>query len=479
MDKFNLQDAFFAFIIVALLVLIGRAIRQRIGLFRSLYLPSSIVAGGLGLLLGPQVLGAIARALDPQSPLADGLFPEAVRTVWSQSPGIFINVVFASLFLGHAIPSPRDIWRKAAPQVIFGQTIAWGQYVVGLLLAICVLTPIFKLNPIAGALIEIGFEGGHGTAGGMKQTLGELGFAEGGDLAVGLATVGVISGIVIGTLIADWGRRKGHVEVNPEEDTKLQVGDSESTHPGRETAETAAAREALLHDLLIDPLSLNLGFVGVSILIGWVLLQGLVYFEAITWGSGEHGVRVIEAVPLFPMALIGGLIVQVVTVRLGLGLLIIRPLMERIAGVALDITIIAAIATISLEGIGSNFIPFLILSVAGIVWNVSAFIFLAPRLLPTFWFERGIGDLGQSMGVTSTGILLLRMVDPHDRSCAFESFAYKQLLFEPIVGGGLFTGAAPSLIAQFGPIPILLLTSAILAAWLIFGFIAFGRQGSS
>lgn len=479
MDKFNLQDAFFAFIIVALLVLIGRAIRQRIGLFRSLYLPSSIVAGALGLLFGPQVLGAIASALDPQSPLANGLFPETIRTVWSQSPGIFINVVFASLFLGHAIPSPKDIWRKAAPQVIFGQTIAWGQYVVGLLLAICVLTPIFKLSPIAGALIEIGFEGGHGTAGGMKQTLGELGFAEGGDLAVGLATVGVVSGIVIGTLIADWGRRKGYVQVNPEEnpeEQELETGDRDSKSTAGESPETAAARESLMHDLLIDPLSLNLGFVGASILVGWVLLQGLVYFEAVTWGSGENGIRVVEAVPLFPMALVGGLIVQVVTVRLGLDLLIIRPLMERIAGVALDITIIAAIATISLEGIGSNFVPFLILSVAGIAWNVSAFIFLAPRLLPTFWFERGIGDMGQSMGVTSTGILLLRMVDPHDRSGAFESFAYKQLLFEPIVGGGLFTGAAPSLIAQFGPIPILLLTSAILAAWLIFGFIAFGPQ---
>lgn len=473
MDKFNLQDAFFAFIILALLVLIGRAIRQRIGLFRSLYLPSSIVAGGLGLFLGPEVLGAIARLFDPQSPFADGLFPETVRTVWSQSPGIFINVVFASLFLGHAIPSPKSIWRKAAPQVIFGQTIAWGQYVVGLLLAVCILTPIFHLSPIAGALIEIGFEGGHGTAGGMRQTLTELGFAEGSDLALGMATVGIISGIVLGTLIADWGRRKGYVQIDPEE-TLIQGGDSK--HPGQESPETAAAREALLRDLLIDPLSLNLGFVGVSILIGWVLLQGMIFFEAITWGSGEHGVRVIEAVPLFPMALLGGLIVQVVAVRLHLDLLIIRPLMERIAGVALDITIIAAIATISLQGIGSNFIPFLILSVAGIAWNVSAFLFLAPRLLPTYWFERGIGDMGQSMGVTSTGILLLRMIDPHDRSGAFESFAYKQLLFEPIVGGGLFTGTAPSLIAQFGPIPILLLTSAILAAWLIFGFIAFGRQ---
>lgn len=97
------------------------------------------------------------------------------------------------------------------------------------------------------------------------------------------------------------------------------------------------------------------------------------------------------------------------------------------------------------------------------------FMYLAPRMIPTHWFERGIGDMGQSMGVTATGILLMRMVDPKDRTGAFESFGYKQLFFEPIVGGGLFTGAAPLLISRFGPFTVLLMTGALLAFWVIFG----------
>ena len=79
--------------------------------------------------------------------------------------------------------------------------------------------------------------------------------------------------------------------------------------------------------------------------------------------------------------------------------------------------------------------------------------------------------MGQSMGVTATGILLIRMVDPENRTGAFESFAYKQLFFEPIVGGGLFTAAAPALIDRFGSVSILLLTAALLVFWLIFGII--------
>ncbi|EDX77025.1 hypothetical protein MC7420_2028 [Coleofasciculus chthonoplastes PCC 7420] len=47
--------------------------------------------------------------------------------------------------------------------------------------------------------------------------------------------------------------------------------------------------------------------------------------------------------------------------------------------------------------------------------------YLAPRVIPSYWFERRLGDLGQSMGVTATGILLLQMVDPDNRSGIFAS----------------------------------------------------------
>ncbi|MGF1480826.1 MAG: sodium/glutamate symporter [Cyanophyceae cyanobacterium] len=465
---FDLLSVFFAFILLGLLLLVARFIKYHVQLLQTLYLPESIIAGAIALLLGPAVLGAITTAFGaaPDSYLAGGVFPEAIRTVWSQSPGVFINVVFAALFLGEHIPNPRDIWRKASPQVAFGQTIAWGQYVIGLLLVLLVLTPLFGLDPIAGALIEIGFEGGHGTAAGMAETFTTLDYPEGGDLAVGLATVGIVTGVIAGTALADWGRRQGYIQSEPVE---VRDGDAQF----QETAPTEGARvrekrSSLMRNLLIDPLSLNFGFTGLAIGIGWLILEGLTLLESLTWGRG--GIELLGAVPLFPIALVGGIIVQVVMTRLGLDALIVRRLQERIAGVALDIVVITAIATISLTVIGANLGAFIILAVAGIIWNIGAFLFIAPRMLPVYWFERGIGDMGQSMGVTATGILLIRMVDPENRTGAFESFAYKQLFFEPIVGGGLFTAAAPPLIRQFGAVAVLLLTAGLLAFWLIFGF---------
>ncbi|HBY76136.1 MAG TPA: sodium:glutamate symporter, partial [Cyanobacteria bacterium UBA11148] len=250
---FNLKDVFFAFILIALLILAGRFIHQKVHWIQRLYLPESIVAGVLALLLGPQILGAIATTVwGSNSFLAQGLFPESLQMVWSQSPSVFINVVFAALFLGESLPSPREIWNKAAPQIVFGQSLAWGQYVVGILLTLLILIPLFQIDPIAATLIEIAFEGGHGTAAGMKETFIDLKFSEGADLALGLATVGIVSGIVTGTILANWGRRKGHIrsiQQNVDEPEWFE----DYTH--NQTPETKRARARLMRNLLIDPLS--------------------------------------------------------------------------------------------------------------------------------------------------------------------------------------------------------------------------------
>ncbi len=62
------------------------------------------------------------------------------------------------------------------------------------------------------------------------------------------------------------------------------------------------------------------------------------------------------------------------------------------------------------------------------------------------------------MGMTATGLLLMSSADPANLSQAFERFGYKQLLRDPVVGGGLFTAASMILIANYGLGAIFVLT---------------------
>ena len=64
----TVSDTFVALVLIGLLLVLGKILRRTIPLFERIYLPTSIIAGGLALLVGPQVMG-------------DGLIPGAVLDV--------------------------------------------------------------------------------------------------------------------------------------------------------------------------------------------------------------------------------------------------------------------------------------------------------------------------------------------------------------------------------------------------------------
>ena len=467
------EEVLGAVMAAALLIVVAAAIRARVEWFRRLFLPASLIAGFLALVLGPQVLGRLVGAVDGPAALTDGAIPQSVLDAWAALPGVLISVVFAALFIGKEIPRPRRIWEIAGPQVALGQSIAWGQYVVGIGLGLLVLSPVFGVDPIAGALIEIGFEGGHGTAAGLAGTFEEFGFAEGADLALALATIGLVSGVVLGTVLVNWAVRTGRID--PEggsgadqlrRSSDDDLDDLDDREPTDDSVQTAT-----------DPMSIHLGYIAVAIGIGWLLLRGLHWFEGATWG-GDDGVELLVHLPLFPMAMIGGVLLQLLLDRIPRERRVDRHLVNRISGTALDLIIVAAIGTLSLEAIGGNAGALAVLAIGGIAWNVGAFLLLAPRIVPTYPYERGLGDFGQSMGMTVTGLLLMRIADPSNRSGGIEAFGYKQLLFEPVVGGGLFTAASIPLIVQFGPVPVLVLTAVLLIFWVVLGMWRFGPEPS-
>ena len=101
---------------------------------------------------------------------------------------------------------------------------------------------------------------------------------------------------------------------------------------------------------------------------------------------------------------------------------------------------------------------------------------VAPRIFRKAWFERAIAEFGQAMGVTATGLLLLRTVDPESRTPAAMSFGYKQLLHEPFMGGGIWTALAFTLVVEHGWVPVFAFSCVMLAAWVACAFVVARRR---
>jgi len=435
--------------------LVAGYLTVRLPFLNKVFLPGSLMTGVILLLISPQVAGQY---------FPDWSINPEFYDFWHILPNHLINVVFACLFLARPIISAKKMWRLAGPHVAFGQTIAWGQYALGGVLTLFILTPLFKARDLHAALIEMSFEGGHGTVSGMVTSFREFGFQDGQDLAVGLATVSLSTALIAGVILVNWGRRKGYVR------TVLKAGLRERIYHRRIIHELNKQGVKLRDHLTPKKMLIHLFLIALSIAFAWGIYQGLTVIEDVL----VSGRGIMRYVPFFPFCMFGGLIAQFLWSRVGLSTS--RPLIELISSIALSVLIASAVATMSLSYIASHLLIFGLLAITGIGWILFAFIFLARRIFKKHWFEYGIVNAGQSMGMTATGLLFLHMVDPNNKTNAMEGFGYKQLMFEPFVGGGVVTALAMPAIALFGLPAFTVATSAICILWFLFGLLYFRRR---
>lgn len=417
---------------LCLLLVFGKILRVQIPILQRLYLPSSVIGGVIGLILFTSCGAA---------------FPPELKATMAKCPGFLINVIFATIFLGAAVPRAAEIVRFALPQLTLGQILAWGQYVVGLGLAGFVFTRFFDVPAAFGNLLELGFEGGHGTVGGMTDSFIAFGWEDGIALGFTIATIGMIVGIVFGMAMIQYAHKKGIVkQVRAFKDRT--VNERRGVH--KRDKRPSAGLQTVYCDS-IDSLAWHLAIVGLAMLIGFVL----------------HCCIPMKGFPLFPLCMIGGVLLSLFAKVAKVDLLVDRVQMERVSGAALDFLVVSAVATIRLEVVAAHWQPLVILCAVGALWSVWCIFFIAPRIFRKAWFERAIAEFGQATGVTATGLMLLRTVDPENKTPAAMSFGYKQLLHEPIMGGGLWSALAFTLVYKIGWIPVFLISLAMLVFWSI------------
>lgn len=429
-------------VVLCALLGIGYLLRVRIELLRRLHLPSSVVAGIVGL-----VLIQVLQYTDLASPVISGSV-----TDWKHLPEILVNVVFACFFLGTSPPTIAELKCSIGVQILYGQILAWGQYAIAIAIWVLAISVFFPQFPAMFAgILPIGFAGGHGTAAGMGPVFEYYGWPVGREFGLTSATFGILSGLVIGFAMIGRAIRRGWL-------VRRDGCASSSSHPtGMIPVDNRPAGGKLtVSSDVVETLSLHIVLIGAAVGIGYAIKLFLVTLESTIPLLFEY--RVLSGFPLFPLCMIGGLVVQVIDMRIDTHQLIDAGFIRRIQNTAVDFLVVSAIATIEFRIIVQGLIPLLVLVVAGISWNVLCLLLLAPRVFKDAWFERAIVEMGQAMGVTATGLLLLRVVDPSYKTPAATAFAGKQVVHILFIG---WTSAAIPLLARGDPLLILVLSSCV------------------
>jgi len=375
------------------------------------------------------LVGAIALFLGPYGKLH--LLSASVTDVWVKLPSPLLTLVFATLMLGRPIPKISGILKPVASQSLLALVLGFGQYLVGGLVVLIFLIPKYGVDPLMGCLIEIGFEGGHGAAAIMGDSLLKLGFPEGLDLGLAMATVGLLSSTLIGSLLVVLARWRGWLILDENEESTILGSDEQSNEIFSQVKEILT----------------NLALTGCAVLFGVLSLILITSFAPYFDGIFND---VLKSFPVFPLALLGSLMVRLILEKTD-NTNIVSPLIQREIGtLSTDLLIITAMASLNLPLLVNDWLPITVLSITGLTWNLAGMFFFAKLTFKKEWFERSIAEFGNATGVAASGILLLRLSDPKNSTNTLPIFSIKQLLLQPLLSGGIITVTAPLVVRQFG-----------------------------
>ncbi|MFA5712819.1 MAG: sodium/glutamate symporter [Bacteroidales bacterium] len=386
--------------LIFLLLLAGKLIRVKVKVVQKLFIPPSLIAGFLGLLLGPNGLGWLP-------------FSQYLATY----SAVLIALVFGSLPLSSPKFTFKEVSKRVGPMWAYAQLGMFLQWSLIGLFGIFVLKFIWpQLHDAFGVMLSTGFYGGHGTAAALGDAFTNLGWDEAGSLGMTTATVGVVVAIVMGLiLIKRAAHRKETAFITDFKDLPSELRTGLIPAEGREDAGSETTSS-----ISIDSLAFHLAFVFVVAYLGYLMSQGV------------KSLNPKLEIPVFSAAFIAGLLLKKIFDSTSVTDYICPRQTAKLGSAFTDLLVAFGVASIKLEVVVKYALPLIVLILVGIalVWVIT--FYLGRRLAKTFWFERSIFAWGWWTGTMAMGIALLRVVDPKSQSKAIDDYAMAYLPIAPV-----------------------------------------------
>lgn len=403
------------FVILSLLLLFGNIIRRKIPIFRKSLMPTAVIAGLIGLLLKEILIRPMA--------LNGFIFTEDSILAFNR----FLNLItyhtlaIGFIAMGLKVNEKLEIKTNRSHSYYNGLVIVSTYLLQGIIgigisfILAYTFMPVFKTGPglATGILLPFGFGQGPGQAnnfGVIYETFNPNGFAGGQSYGLAMASMGFIWASIGGVFYLNKFKK---MKISGEEKkstlTSLQEIEAPDEIPVAESMDKMTVQIALI--FAVYGLTLLTMF-GLSSLVS---LNATAYnmLNSLIWAFN------------FIFGILIALLSKKFFVFLRKTGLMTRQypnnfMLNRIAGVVFDVMVVSSILAINFEDLSKNniWVGFLLISSVGGAATMVYMHFLTKRVYKAYPLEGFSAMYGMLTGTASTGIALLREVDPYYKTPA-------------------------------------------------------------
>lgn len=421
--------------VIAGLILFANLLRRKVAFIHKSLMPTAVLAGFILLLLNSlNILNINMQFMEMLTYhcLAIGFIAMSLRIPSKESDsGALIGSKSGALIVSTYLV-----------QAMVG-------LVVSLVLAYTFMPDLFKAS---GILLPMAYGQGPGQANNVGTTYQTLGMTGGRTFGLSLAAAGYLCACVVGVVFLNVYNCKG----------LLERRNAEKEMSGSVTVDSFQDQNEIPISESVDRLSVQVALVFMVYLLTYLVTWGITsLLEAVAPGAATTVATLLWGFNF----IIGSMLAMVVRVVFQ-GLRNVKwmnhqyqnnYLLSRISGLAFDIMIVAGIASINIDDLSGMWIPFILMAVLGGIATFLYLRFMCKKLYPGYTYEGFFSMYGMLTGTISSGVLLLREIDPE---------------YETPAANNLITGSSFGIV--FGA-PVLLLVSMAaksdLMVWVVLGLV--------
>ncbi|MBR5579299.1 MAG: hypothetical protein IKW28_09945 [Lachnospiraceae bacterium] len=410
----NVWGCFNLIAILLTILIVASLIKKKIPLLKESLIPTSVLGGGILLLVG-----AIYKVIFKINMFQTDFFgANGIQTL-----EIITYHTLALGFIASTFSDSSASFNKKRQIEIFNTgvtTVATYlmQGILGFGITLGAAFIVKDIFPAAGLLLPFGYGQGTGQAlnyGNIYET--DFGFIGGKSFGLTIAALGFLSASIGGVIYLSHLKKKNKLASILKKNTE-------------EINQFSAQENSIELFESMDTLSVQISFIMGSYLLTFLSMKVL--------GGLLPGLKSVIFGFNFLLGVIMATIVKFLLNYLQRKRILKKVylnsfLMTRVRNFFFDIMVVAGIAAIQLHILNHYFVLMIILGILGLLFTYAYNYLVAKILFPEYPDEQFLAMYGMLTGTASTGIILLREVDPDFKSPASDNLVYQN--FPAIVFG--------------------------------------------